>query len=274
MKHSKKNRTSKRKRGGMDKPMTIDELNDGPAIEDDFHQDGGPMMLDELHAEDAIEEDGEETVPDDITEYTNGTESPLNQSLVSDDANEENAYNTDGETDTEMYGGSKKNKTTNGHEQLRSRDLKYCPHMSLDNGKYAEIDKSKPLTLKWKGKKYRFYTCCTMCSKRMLELAKTNPKKFEQTYIYKIEKRDMYLKHRETQKLVQIAKEMVVKTKKNKNKNKNKNKTKKNKTNKNTRRKMKGGNQMFGRGYGANCNDPNFSIANTNMLKLFPYKPK
>jgi hypothetical protein len=48
----------------------------------------------------------------------------------------------------------------------------------------------------------------------------------------------------------------------------------KNKTNKNTRRKMKGGNQMFGRGYGANCNDPNFSIANTNMLKLFPYKPK
>lgn len=32
-------------------------------------------------------------------------------------------------------------------------------------------------------------------------------------------------------------------------------------------RKMKGGN-----GIGSNCNDPNFSIYNTNLLKLFPYK--
>ena len=30
-------------------------------------------------------------------------------------------------------------------------------------------------------------------------------------------------------------------------------------------RKMKGGN------FGGNCPDPNFSIYNTNMLKLFPY---
>lgn len=44
---------------------------------------------------------------------------------------------------------------------------------------------------------------------------------------------------------------------------------KKNKSNKNNRksqsRKMKGGN------FGGNCSDPNFSIYNTNMLKLFPY---
>jgi hypothetical protein len=41
---------------------------------------------------------------------------------------------------------------------------------------------------------------------------------------------------------------------------------KKNKINrKNTSRKMKGGN------FGGNCSDPNFSIYNTNMLKLFPY---
>ena len=278
MKHSKKNKTSKRKRGG------VGELNIGPVNDDDFHQDGGPMMLNELQHEGVgadndggpmmldelnVEDDGEDTLPDDITVFTNGTDSPLNQSFVSD-ANEENAYNTDGETDTEMYGGRKKNKTHKKREQLRSSDLKYCPHMPLDIGKYAKIDKSKPLTLKWKGTKYRFYTCCEMCSKRMLELAKTNPKKFEQTYIYKIEKRDMYLKHKETQKVVQIAKEIVGKTK---NQNKTKRKTKKTKKTKNTRKKMKGGNQMFGRGYGANCNDPNFSIANTNMLKLFPYKP-
>ena len=244
MKNNKKNKTVKRKRGGSDQPMTIEELNDDPIVElnddpmvelnddpiveDDYDADGGPMMIEELNVEEDVDD-------------------------------------TDGQTDSEMDGGGKKNKTQKSHEQLRSRDLKYCPHMSLDNGKYAEIDKSKPLVLKWKGKKYRFYTCCQMCSKRMLELAKTNPKKFEQTYIYKIEKREMYLKHRETQKLVQIAKQISGKTKK-KTKNKNK-------TNKKTRKKMKGGQQMFGRGYGANCNDPNFSIKNTNLLKLFPYKP-
>lgn len=40
---------------------------------------------------------------------------------------------------------------------------------------------------------------------------------------------------------------------------------------KNTR-KHKGGSICFGNGVGANNNDPNFSIYNTNMLKLFPYK--
>jgi hypothetical protein len=35
--------------------------------------------------------------------------------------------------------------------------------------------------------------------------------------------------------------------------------------------KQKGG-MCYGRGYGANTNDPNYSIFNTNMMKLFPYK--
>jgi hypothetical protein len=38
-------------------------------------------------------------------------------------------------------------------------------------------------------------------------------------------------------------------------------------------RKQKGG-VLYGRGYGANCYDPNYSIYNTNMLKLFPYSSK
>jgi hypothetical protein len=33
-------------------------------------------------------------------------------------------------------------------------------------------------------------------------------------------------------------------------------------------RKLRGGQNI-----GANCPDPNFSIYNTNFLKLFPYKP-
>jgi hypothetical protein len=46
------------------------------------------------------------------------------------------------------------------------------------------------------------------------------------------------------------------------------------KTRKVKSKKMKGGQQVYGRGYGANCYDPNFSIYNTNELKLFPYKPQ
>lgn len=46
------------------------------------------------------------------------------------------------------------------------------------------------------------------------------------------------------------------------------------KTHKNIRRRLKHkGGMCFGNGVGANTNDPNFSIYNTNMLKLFPYKP-
>ena len=38
------------------------------------------------------------------------------------------------------------------------------------------------------------------------------------------------------------------------------------------RKSMKKG-KRGGRNLGSNCNDPNFSIYNTNMLKLFPYLP-
>lgn len=41
--------------------------------------------------------------------------------------------------------------------------------------------------------------------------------------------------------------------------------------NKRGKRKMKGGN-CYGTGVGANSYDPNLSIYNTNMLKLFPYR--
>jgi hypothetical protein len=36
--------------------------------------------------------------------------------------------------------------------------------------------------------------------------------------------------------------------------------------------KMRGGTRFGGNNIGANCNDPNFSIYNTNLLKMFPYK--
>ena len=41
---------------------------------------------------------------------------------------------------------------------------------------------------------------------------------------------------------------------------------------KKSRRIKGGGNIIGGNNIGANCNNPNFSIYNTNLLKLFPYK--
>jgi len=46
-----------------------------------------------------------------------------------------------------------------------------------------------------------------------------------------------------------------------------------NKKGKKTRRRKQRGGMCFGNGVGANTNDPNYSIYNTNMLKIFPYKP-
>ena len=44
-----------------------------------------------------------------------------------------------------------------------------------------------------------------------------------------------------------------------------------------TRRKQRGGKQRggtcYGTGVGANSTENNFSVFNTNQLKLFPYKP-
>ena len=47
---------------------------------------------------------------------------------------------------------------------------------------------------------------------------------------------------------------------------------KRKKTRKNRGRRQKGG-MCYGKGVGANSYDPNYSIYNTNMLKLFPYRP-
>ena len=41
---------------------------------------------------------------------------------------------------------------------------------------------------------------------------------------------------------------------------------------KRSHRRLRGG-ATYGTGYGANCNDPNYSIYNTNLTQLFPYRP-
>jgi hypothetical protein len=46
------------------------------------------------------------------------------------------------------------------------------------------------------------------------------------------------------------------------------------KKNKKTRYNRQKGGKCYGNGVGANSNDINYSIFNTNLLKLFPYNPK
>jgi len=61
---------------------------------------------------------------------------------------------------------------------------------------------------------------------------------------------------------------------KKRNKKTKKCRTRKCKTRKHNRNNKKGGTGLIGRGYGANCSEPNYNIYNTNLLKLFPYNPK
>ena len=61
--------------------------------------------------------------------------------------------------------------------------------------------------------------------------------------------------------------------KKNKYTKKNRNNKKRTHKNRRVHRKNLKGGMCFGNGVGANTNDPNYSIYNTNELKLFPYKP-
>jgi hypothetical protein len=55
---------------------------------------------------------------------------------------------------------------------------------------------------------------------------------------------------------------------------KRKTKSRKNKKSRKSMYKIKGGTAVYGNGYGSNCNDPNYNIYNTNLLKLFPYSAK
>ena len=53
---------------------------------------------------------------------------------------------------------------------------------------------------------------------------------------------------------------------------KNKGKTHKTRKHRNHRKISSRRHRKGGRNIGANCSDPNYSIYNTNFLKLFPYK--
>jgi hypothetical protein len=140
-----------------------------------------------------------------------------------------------------------------------------CPHMKQVGNQYAPITKSRPHTLVLDGHKYTFYTCCRTCCKDMLMLQKRKPAEFKRRYVKGTTNGNLYLKHKDTHKVVQIAK---------KSNAKGTNKSKCGKSKKSKKTTLKGGNRVvYGRGYGANCDTPDQSIFNTPLLKLFPYTP-
>lgn len=159
-----------------------------------------------------------------------------------------------------------KNKNINHSNTLkRGTTTDKCPHMKQVGNQYAPITKSRPHTLALDGHKYTFYTCCRTCCKDMLLLQRKNPTEFKRRYVKGTKNGNLYLKHKDTHKVVQIAKKSNAK-------GTNKSKCGKSKNNKKT--VLKGGNRVvYGRGYGANCDTPDQSIFNTPLLKLFPYKP-
>lgn len=163
-----------------------------------------------------------------------------------------------------------KNKNINHSKTLkRETTTDKCPHMKKVGNQYASITKSRPHTLVLDGHKYTFYTCCRTCCKDMLMLHKRNPAEFKRRYVKGIKNGNLYLKHKDTHKVVQIAKKSNAKGTNRSKCGKSKNNSKKNK-----KGTLKGGNRVvYGRGYGANCDTPDQSIFNTPLLKLFPYKP-
>lgn len=218
------------------------------------------------------------------TSFSNNSLQPINlqdQFMAAEEEEDDDEEEEDPMTDVEMEGGKRRKTKKSG--EMSSKTLKYCPYMHINkDGKYASVTKSRPHILSFNGKKYRFYTCCRHCCQEFLKHAKDNPKTFAKTYIDHIDGKKLYLKHRQTGKIVQIAYELSSSIKKHtKNKTKKRMTLKKQRKTRNTkkiRKKQKGGvhyktNIRWGNGYGANCNDPNNNIYNTNLLKLFPYKP-
>jgi len=116
-----------------------------------------------------------------------------------------------------MKGGSKSLINTNNKKCSDGKFNLCCPHMPLDSkGRYAATTLSRPHILHLNGQKFRFFTCCQMCAKQMISLAKSNPKKFKSMYVEKIQNGKIYFKHKNTKKMVQIGVQINHSTRKNK----------------------------------------------------------
>lgn len=116
-----------------------------------------------------------------------------------------------------MKGGSKSLINTNNKKCSDGKFNLCCPHMPLDSkGRYAATTLSRPHILHLNGQKFRFFTCCQMCAKQMISLAKSNPKKFKSMYVQKIQNGKIYFKHKNTKKMVQIGVQINHSTRKNK----------------------------------------------------------
>jgi surface protein len=81
-----------------------------------------------------------------------------------------------------------------------------CPHMGPDEkGRYRATNEKTTLT--YDNKKYELHTCCMMCADAMSALAKSDPVKFEASYVSRyLANGDMVARNHHTKKEVQVLK--------------------------------------------------------------------
>ena len=103
-------------------------------------------------------------------------------------------------------GKTRKRKNSRGRSCKSKKMTSCCPHMPPNSkGEYAATTRMK--LLHYKKKKYKLYTCCSMCATMMNELAKNDVKRFDREHkVKKTERGHLKLANRHTKKYVQIAK--------------------------------------------------------------------
>jgi thiol-disulfide isomerase/thioredoxin len=92
-----------------------------------------------------------------------------------------------------------RNKRCNGNKMMNC-----CPHMPPDDkGRYVATTQKH--VLKYKGKKYSFKTCCTMCAILMKIESLKHPARFAKKYVASEKGGSLMLKNKHTGRIVQKA---------------------------------------------------------------------
>jgi hypothetical protein len=105
-------------------------------------------------------------------------------------------------------GKTRKMKNSRGR-LCKSKMTSCCPHMApnSEGGLVTYAATTRMKLLHYKKKKYKLYTCCSMCATMMNELSKNDVKRFDRLYkVKKTKNGDLKLANRHTKKYVQIAK--------------------------------------------------------------------
>jgi thiol-disulfide isomerase/thioredoxin len=100
--------------------------------------------------------------------------------------------------------GTRKLRNTRNKSCKGNKMMNCCPHMPPDNkGRYMATTLKH--VLKYKGKKYSFKTCCTMCAILMKIESLKHPARFAKKYVASEKGGSLMLKNKHTGRIVQKA---------------------------------------------------------------------